>query len=87
MIKVYRQEIRAPADAAWAPQLDECNMVMLATRAIALARSRGEDPIELIKKYAWVMNEIIADRPKDLTVRMHSAAASLASGWATATIS
>ena len=31
----------------------------------------GEDPDELIEKYAWMLNEAIKDRPKDMTVGMH----------------
>ena len=31
----------------------------------------GEDPDELIEQYAWMLNEAIKDRPKDMTVGMH----------------
>jgi 5-methyltetrahydropteroyltriglutamate--homocysteine methyltransferase len=31
----------------------------------------GEDPDELIEKYAWMLNEAIKDRPKDMTIGMH----------------
>jgi methionine synthase II (cobalamin-independent) len=84
MIKIYRQEIHALADVGCRHlQLDECNMVMLCDpRHQQFARSRGENPIELIKKYAWVMNEIIADRPKDMTVRMHMCRGNLSGFWA-----
>jgi 5-methyltetrahydropteroyltriglutamate--homocysteine methyltransferase len=84
MIKVYRQEVRALADAGCKHlQLDECNMVMLCDpRHQQFARSRGEDPIKLVEKYAWAMNEIIADRPKDMTARMHMCRGNLSGFWA-----
>jgi 5-methyltetrahydropteroyltriglutamate--homocysteine methyltransferase len=84
LIKAYRQEIRALADAGCRYlQLDECNMVMLCdARHQEFARSRGEDPVALIRKYAWLMNEIIAERPKDMNVRLHMCRGNLSGFWA-----
>ena len=33
--------------------------------------SLGQDPDWLIRKYAWMMNEAIRDRPDDMTIAMH----------------
>jgi 5-methyltetrahydropteroyltriglutamate--homocysteine methyltransferase len=84
MIEAYRHEIRALAEAGCRYlQLDECNMVMLCDpRHQEFARSRGEDPIALIRKYAWLMNEIIAERPKDMNVRLHMCRGNLSGFWA-----
>lgn len=32
----------------------------------ALVRSRGDDPGELVDTYAWLINQTIAERPKDM---------------------
>jgi 5-methyltetrahydropteroyltriglutamate--homocysteine methyltransferase len=83
LIKVYRQEIAALAAAGCKQlQIDECNLVMLCdTRHQAFVRSRGEEPEALINKYVWAMNEIIRDRPKDMSVRMHMCRGNLSGFW------
>ncbi len=34
-------------------------------------KSQGQDPDELIDRYAWMMNEAIKDRPDDMLIGMH----------------
>lgn len=34
-------------------------------------KAQGQDPDELIDRYAWMMNQAIKDRPADMTIGMH----------------
>ena len=42
----------------------------------------GEDPDDLIDKYAWMLNEAIKDRPKDMIIGMHLCRGNFKSNYA-----
>jgi len=81
--KVFREEI---ADLAAAGcryiQIDEVNLAYLCDPALrAQAKSFGEDPDQLPKTYAKVLNESVKDAPKDMTVSMHLCRGNFAGAW------
>jgi 5-methyltetrahydropteroyltriglutamate--homocysteine methyltransferase len=83
LIMAYRQEVRALADAGCNYlQLDECMLPLLCDpRHQAYARARGEDPSELIRTYAWLIDQAIAERPKDMVVGLHLCRGNLNAFW------
>src|SRR5262245_9105839 len=83
VIDCYRKEIRALADAGCRyVQLDECMLPMLCDpRHQTYARGRGEDPATLIKTYAWLIDQAIAERPADMIIGLHLCRGNLNAFW------
>src|SRR5437773_4538777 len=69
----YRAVVRAFADAGCRYlQLDEVNFAYLCDHALrAQVAERGDDPDELPKIYAEMINAAISDIPPDMTISMH----------------
>jgi 5-methyltetrahydropteroyltriglutamate--homocysteine methyltransferase len=81
--RVFREEI---ADLAAAGcryiQIDEVNLAYLCDPALqAQARKFGEDPDQLPKTYARVLNETVSQVPKDMVVAMHLCRGNFAGAW------
>ncbi|MDH4146465.1 MAG: 5-methyltetrahydropteroyltriglutamate--homocysteine S-methyltransferase [Acidimicrobiia bacterium] len=78
---------RAEIDALYAAgcrylQLDDTNLAYLCDPAMrAGAVERGDDPDELPRTYAALINSVIADRPADLTVGIHLCRGNFRSTW------
>ena len=79
----YRAEIRALADAGCRYlQLDDTNLAYLCDAKMREgARLRGDDPNELPRSYARLINAAIADRPSDMTVCVHLCRGNFKSAW------
>ena len=45
---------------------------------------RGDDPDKLIETYAWSINEVVADKPKDMTVAVHMCRGNMNAFWGAA---
>jgi 5-methyltetrahydropteroyltriglutamate--homocysteine methyltransferase len=80
---VFRAEI---ADLAAAGcryiQIDEVNLAYLCDPALrAQARGFGEDPDQLPKTYARVLNDTVSHAPKDMVVSMHLCRGNFAGAW------
>jgi 5-methyltetrahydropteroyltriglutamate--homocysteine methyltransferase len=71
--KAYGDELRSLADAGCTyVQMDDTNMAYLCDEKMrAAARSRGDDPNELPHRYAWLINKVVAQKPKGMTLAMH----------------
>jgi 5-methyltetrahydropteroyltriglutamate--homocysteine methyltransferase len=79
----YRAEIAALAAAGCTYlQLDDTNLAYLCdTKMREGARARGDDPDELPRRYARLINAAIADRPKGMTVCVHLCRGNFKSAW------
>jgi 5-methyltetrahydropteroyltriglutamate--homocysteine methyltransferase len=79
----YRAEIRALADAGCRYlQLDDTNLAYLCDEKMREgARKRGDDPNELPRRYARLINAAIAERPTDMTVCVHLCRGNFKSAW------
>ncbi len=79
----YRAEIRALADAGCRYlQLDDTNLAYLCDEKMRQgARKRGDDPNELPRRYAQLINAAIADRPADMAVCVHLCRGNFKSAW------
>ena len=79
----YRREITALYDAGLRYlQLDDTNLAYLCDPKMRVAaEGRGEDPNELPRTYAALINEVINDRPADLTVGIHLCRGNYRSTW------
>ena len=83
LAKAYRMEI----DHLYAAglrylQLDDTNLAYLCDANMrAAAAERGEDPNELPKTYASLINAVIDNRPSDLTVGIHLCRGNYRSTW------
>lgn len=63
-------------------QLDDTNLAYLCDPKMrAAAVERGEDPNELPRTYAALINSVIDDRPEDLTVGIHLCRGNYRSTW------
>lgn len=63
-------------------QLDDTNLAYLCDPKMrAAAEARGEDPNELPKTYAALINSVIDDRPDDLMVAIHLCRGNYRSTW------
>ncbi len=80
---VYRQEIDQLYKAGLRYlQLDDTNLAYLCDPKMrAAAVERGEDPNELPKTYAALINSVIDGRPDDLTVGIHLCRGNYRSTW------
>ena len=81
--KAYKQEISHLYKAGLRYlQLDDTNLAYLCDPKMrAAAAERGEDPNELPKTYANLINSVIDSRPKDLTVGIHLCRGNYRSTW------
>ena len=82
--QAYRDEI---ADLATAGcrylQLDDTNLAYLCDEKMREgARQRGDDPDQLPRRYAALINAAIAGRPSDMTVCVHLCRGNFKSAWA-----
>ena len=71
--RTYRKAVSAFYDAGCRYlQMDDIFFAYLCDPKHRQAKADlGQDPDWLIRKYAWMMNEAIRDRPEDLTIAMH----------------
>ena len=83
LARVFREEI----DALYAAgcryvQIDEVNFAFLCDPALRRqVVALGEDPDSLPRTYADLLNNMLRDRPADLTVAMHICRGNHASNW------
>jgi 5-methyltetrahydropteroyltriglutamate--homocysteine methyltransferase len=79
----YRTEIRALADAGCTYlQLDDTNLAYLCDPKLREgARARGDDPNELPRRYAKLINAAIAERPAGMTICTHLCRGNFKSAW------
>ena len=84
LAQVYREEIRALADVGCTYlQLDDPNLAYLCDEKMREGvRHIGEDPNQLPRTYARLINECIKDRPDNMTVCMHVCRGNFRSAWA-----
>ncbi len=81
--KAYRDEIRALGAAGCTYlQLDDTNLAYLCDPKMREgARSRGDDPNELPRRYARLINAAIADRPAGMRICTHLCRGNFRSAW------
>src|SRR5215831_12382810 len=84
LARVYREEIHALADLGCTYlKLDDPNMAYLCDEKMRQGvRQIGEDPDQLPRTYAKLINECIKDRPANMTVCMHICRGNFRSAWA-----
>jgi 5-methyltetrahydropteroyltriglutamate--homocysteine methyltransferase len=80
----YRDEIGSLARAGCRyVQLDDTNLAYLCDERMREgARARGDDPNELPRRYAALINAAIRDRPADMRVCVHLCRGNFKSAWA-----
>ena len=83
LANAYRQEIDHLYKAGLRYlQLDDTNLAYLCDPKMrAAAAERGEDPNELPRTYAALINSVIDNRPEDLTVGIHLCRGNYRSTW------
>jgi 5-methyltetrahydropteroyltriglutamate--homocysteine methyltransferase len=84
LAQVYREEIRALADRGCTYlQLDDPNMAYICDEKMRESVRRiGENPEQLPRTYAKLINESIKDRPANMKVCMHICRGNFRSAWA-----
>jgi 5-methyltetrahydropteroyltriglutamate--homocysteine methyltransferase len=84
LARVYREEIGALAQLGCTYlQLDDPNMAYLCDEKMRQSvRQIGEDPDQLPRTYAKLINDCIKDRPANMTVCMHICRGNFRSAWA-----
>lgn len=85
LCSIYRQEISALAELGCTyVQFDEVPLIMLANEEICRsARKFGSDPERLIGLYVEAINQIVKDRPKNMTFGMHICRGNFKGKWLT----
>jgi 5-methyltetrahydropteroyltriglutamate--homocysteine methyltransferase len=80
----YAAELQSLADAGCTyVQLDDTNLAYLCDeRQRAGAKQRGDDPDELPRTYAKLINAAIAKRPQGMTIGVHLCRGNFRSSWA-----
>ncbi|MGH2585442.1 MAG: 5-methyltetrahydropteroyltriglutamate--homocysteine S-methyltransferase [Dehalococcoidia bacterium] len=80
----YREEISQLAEAGCTYlQLDDTNLAYLCDPAMREgAKQRGDDPNELPRRYARLINAAIAERPAGMTICIHLCRGNFRSAWA-----
>ena len=80
----YREELASLAEAGCRyVQLDDTNLAYLCdTKMREGARQRGDDPDELPRRYARLINAAIADRHDDMRICIHLCRGNFKSAWA-----
>ena len=83
LAQCYRDEINALyKSGSRYIQLDDTNLAYLCDPKMREgARQRGDDPDELPRTYAALINSVIDDRPDDLTVAVHLCRGNYRSTW------
>ena len=81
--RCYREELKQLGAAGCTyVQLDDTNLAYLCDPKMREgARSRGDDPNELPRRYARLINAAIADRPAGMTVCTHLCRGNFKSAW------
>jgi len=81
--KCYRDELKSLGDAGCTyVQLDDTNLAYLCDPKLREgARARGDDPDQLPRRYAKLINECIKDRPAGMTVCIHLCRGNFKSAW------
>jgi 5-methyltetrahydropteroyltriglutamate--homocysteine methyltransferase len=79
----YRAEIRALGEAGCRYlQLDDTNLAYLCDEKMREgARQRGDDPNELPRRYAQLINAAIGERPAGMTICVHLCRGNFKSAW------
>ena len=82
--KCYQDEIKSLGEAGCTYlQLDDTNLAYLCDPKMREgARQRGDDPDELPRRYARLINACIAGRPADMHVCIHLCRGNFQSAWA-----
>ena len=80
----YRAELKSLGDAGCRyVQMDDTNLAYLCDPKMREgARQRGDNPDELPRRYARLINAAIADRPADMIVCVHLCRGNFRSAWA-----
>ena len=80
----YADELRSLGEAGCTyVQLDDTNLAYLCDEKMREgARQRGDDPNELPRRYAKLINAAIAHRPKEMTICVHLCRGNFRSAWA-----
>ncbi|MGA2550938.1 MAG: 5-methyltetrahydropteroyltriglutamate--homocysteine S-methyltransferase [Burkholderiaceae bacterium] len=80
----YRAEVRALGEAGCTYlQLDDTNLAYLCDeRMRAQAKSRGDDPDELPRRYAQLINAALSEKPPTMTTAIHLCRGNFKSAWA-----
>jgi 5-methyltetrahydropteroyltriglutamate--homocysteine methyltransferase len=83
VVGIYRAEIQAlHAAGGRYLQIDEVAQTLLCDQRLRDAvRARGDDPEKLIDLYIGLINRIVRDRPKDLTVGVHMCRGNAMGKW------
>jgi 5-methyltetrahydropteroyltriglutamate--homocysteine methyltransferase len=83
LAQCYREEISALYDAGCRYiQMDDTNLAYLCdTKMRKAAEDRGEDPNQLPRTYAALINDVIDQRPDDLIVGVHLCRGNFQSMW------
>jgi 5-methyltetrahydropteroyltriglutamate--homocysteine methyltransferase len=79
----YRDAIRAFADTGCRYlQIDDCNFAFLCDPAVrqSLAQ-RGDDPQAMVRAFAELVADSLAERPPGMTITMHSCRGNFRSTW------
>jgi len=79
----YRDELNSLGEAGCTyVQLDDTNLAYLCDPKLREgAKQRGDDPDELPRRYAKLINAAIADRPKGMTICTHLCRGNFKSAW------
>ncbi len=83
LAQCYRDEIKSLYDAGSRYiQLDDTNLAYLCDPKLRQgAKERGDDPDELPRAYAELINKVIDDRPDDLRIGIHLCRGNFRSAW------
>lgn len=83
LAQVYREEIDSLYQAgARYIQMDDTNLAYLCDPKLRQgARDRGDDPDELPRTYAELINAVVDGRPDDLTIAVHMCRGNFQSAW------
>jgi methionine synthase II (cobalamin-independent) len=85
LCEIYRQEVAALAELGCTyVQFDEVPLIMLANEEICnLVRELGSNPQRLIKLYVDSINQIVKERPENMTFGMHICRGNFKGKWLT----
>jgi 5-methyltetrahydropteroyltriglutamate--homocysteine methyltransferase len=83
LARVYREELMGLYDVGCRyVQIDETNLPYLCDPKLRDgARQRGDDPDKLPALYVRLLNDVVRDRPKDMTICMHMCRGNHESSW------
>jgi len=83
LVRIYREELADLARlGARYIQIDEVPLAMLCDPAIAeTVRQRGEDPVRLVRKYFAMLDGVVKDRPKGMTIGLHLCRGNYKAKW------